>query len=188
MYQLFQKSVSALAIALSLSTVSAAVSGCSSSPQTAEGWHQQGIVQTQQSNLDKAIESFDKAVMLEAENTTMLVNRGLVRDELGDHQGAIEDYGRAIALEPTLVPAYYNRANSYHNLEKYEKSIADYSQAIDLEAGFAYAYVNRAINYEMLGDLEQATQDLNLALDTFKANEDRENIDRITAKLSELQS
>lgn len=183
MLQAFQKSAIAAVLALPMGTFSS----CVPAPQTAEDWHQKGIVQTQKGSLEAAVESFDKALMLEADNATMQVNRGLVRDELGDHEGAIADYTQAIAIEPTLTTAYYNRANAYHNSKQYEKSIADYTEAINQETDFAYAYVNRAINHEILGDIEQAITDLNRALDIFKANEDRENVERITAKLEEIQ-
>ena len=183
MHRTFQKSAATLAIALSIGTVSS----CSPAPKTAEDWQQQGIIQTQNGNLDEAIKSFDQAVLLEADSATTLVNRGLVRDELGDHEGAIADYSQAIALEPTLTAAYYNRANAYHNSGQYEKSIDSYTQAIAQEADFAYAYVNRAINHEMLGNIEPAIQDLSHALSLFEADEDTENAERITTKLDELQ-
>ncbi|EDX85561.1 tetratricopeptide repeat domain protein [Synechococcus sp. PCC 7335] len=72
MYRTFQKSACTLAIALSISTISS----CSATPETAEDWQQQGIIQTQRGNLDQALESFDQAVLLEADNATTLVNRG----------------------------------------------------------------------------------------------------------------
>ncbi|MGB3789453.1 MAG: tetratricopeptide repeat protein [Phormidesmis sp.] len=177
-----QKLASAFVITLSIGTFGA----CSPAPQTAEDWHRQGIVQTQEGDLDRAVESFERALMLENDNATMRVNRGLVRDELGDYEGATADYTKAIALEPTLTAAYYNRANSHHNLKQYKEAVDDYTTAIELETDFAYGYANRAINYELLGDIEPAIKDLNQALDIFRTNKDQENIERITAKLSEL--
>ncbi len=180
--QRLQNSVGAFVIALSIGAFGA----CSPAPQTAEDWHRQGIIQTQKGDLDRAVDSFDRALALEADNATMRVNRGLVRDELGDYEGAIADYSQAIALDPTITAAHYNRANSYHNLQQYREAVDDYTKAIELETGFAYAYVNRAINYELLGDIEPAIKDLNQALDIFRANNDQENVERINTKLAEF--
>ena len=169
-------------IIVSLGTVSA----CEPSNRTSEEWSRRGIVQTQRGQLSSALESYNQAIELEPDNTTVLVNRGLVKDELGDYDGAIADYSSAIKLDPTLTEAYYNRANTYHNQEQYALAIEDYSQAITRSPEFAYAYANRAINHELLGDVEQAIADLDQAIKLFEANGAEEDVQRVSKKRDEL--
>lgn len=97
-----------------------------------------GIVQTQRGQLSSALESYNRAVELNPDDATALVNRGLVKDELSDYDGAVADYSKAIELDFTLTEAYYNRANTYHNQKQYALAIEDYSLAIALKSVSEY--------------------------------------------------
>ena len=141
----------------------------------------------QKDDVARALEQFDKAVMLESGNPMMLVNRGTAHDELGQYEAAIADYTAAIERDETLSEAYYNRANAHHNIQQYEAAVADYSKAIEQEDDFAYAYVNRAINLEALGQINEAIADLERAVEIFEQNGDGIDVKRVSDKIERLE-
>ena len=68
----------------------------------AEYYFNQGIVNSHESNYDKAIEDYTQAIKLDPNPAYAYNNRGTVKLKLGDYQGAIKDYDKAIELDPTL--------------------------------------------------------------------------------------
>ena len=67
--------------------------------------------------MDKSIDDFDKAIILDSQNSIIYSNRGLVNRKLERYDKAIEDYSQEIKFGPaTNIKAYNNRAYCYAKL------------------------------------------------------------------------
>ena len=62
-----------------------------------------------QSDYDRAIEDYNRAIDLNPDHADAYSNRGLVCEIKGDYDRAIEDYNKAIELKPDLAEAYRGR-------------------------------------------------------------------------------
>ena len=67
--------------------------------------------------MDKSIEDFDKAILLDSQNSIIYSNRGLVNRKLERFENAIEDYSNEIKFGPqNNIKAFNNRAYCYAKL------------------------------------------------------------------------
>src|SRR3989304_1117908 len=57
----------------------------------------------------KALVAYDRALKLDPNSSSALVNRGTVLGQLGRNEEALADYDRAIELHPSFQAAHYNR-------------------------------------------------------------------------------
>lgn len=107
-----------------------------------------------ETDLDKKIELYTKAIELNPNYAEAYNNRGSAYDDKEDFDKAIEDYTKAIELDPNLAEAYYNRGNAYAHKGDFDKAIEDYTKAIELNPNHATAYYNRAFCYIKLAEKE----------------------------------
>lgn len=56
---------------------------------------------------DEAIESYNKAIALDATNPVYYSNRAAAHSSKGDNLAAVGDAEQAIAVDPTFVKAYH---------------------------------------------------------------------------------
>ena len=82
--------------------------------------------------LERAIQEFSRALVLDPENANAYYNRANAYADLGEHGAAVEDYSAAIWLEPDHDFAIYNRANSYVATGDWDHALADYKKAYAL--------------------------------------------------------
>lgn len=122
----------------------------------ASGLHAQG-------ELVQALKIYD-GLIDEAEEASLLNNRGAARASHGDVTGAVIDYTRALALDTRLAQAYSNRGNAFTKLGKYEQAITDYDRALELAGDVAPIYCNRGLTRKMVGDLNGSLEDFDTAL------------------------
>lgn len=128
--------------------------------QTAEDWLMKGHNET---DPEKQIECFTKAVRLNPELAEAYTGRGMANNDLGRYDKAIADYTRAIELNPDNAQTYNNRGYSYERLGKYDKAIADFTKAIRIEPHYSSAYNNRGVAYYSLGRIDEALADFDKA-------------------------
>lgn len=82
--------------------------------------------------LEKAIEDYSRAIVLNPDQAEIFYNRANSYADLGDHERAIEDYSQAIRLKPNYDAAYYNRANSHLRRGQLLRAVEDYKKALSL--------------------------------------------------------
>lgn len=130
-----------------------------------------GVIHNARQRYDKAIEKFDAALRVQANNGLAFGNRGIARRNKGQTREAIADFTRALALLGADVSFLKQRAIAYRVLEQYDLALDDYNQAIALSpsnsAGaesLAELLYQRSRVYMRLGEHESRLADLADAL------------------------
>lgn len=114
-------------------------------------YFRQGNQFNQRGNYAKAIESYNKSIISDPNNSETYFSRGNAKAVSGDHEKAIKDYDEAISIAlrnqpypnsdpstlvltsyPLLLMVYFNRDNSKSELTNYEGALKDYTEAIQM--------------------------------------------------------
>ena len=114
---------------------------------------------------DRAISVFTKALALDPQSRKAYYNRGLAYARKGEETLAIGDYTRALQLDPNFAKAFNNRGTSYWKQGQANLALSDYSRALALNPVYADAYFNRGSIYLKLGKWDRAVLDLTKALE-----------------------
>ena len=120
--------------------------------------------------IDKAIESYSRAIKLNPNYANAYNNRGVAHDKQGEVDRAIEDFNIAIELNPNYAGAYTNRGGAYGKKEEHDRAIEDCNKAIQLNSDDLGAYYNRGTAYGKKGDVDRAITDFTKAIE-FKPDE-----------------
>lgn len=134
------------------------------SPYDATTYVKQGNCYAEIQELNRAIETFSKAILLTPNYIFAYYNRGIAYLSNGEVDLAIEDYTKVIQLNPDDADSYYNRGIIYSHKGEYDRAIKDYDAAIELNPDYAAAYYNRGLAYNKKGDLDRTLNDLNHAI------------------------
>jgi serine/threonine-protein phosphatase 5 len=81
---------------------------------------------------DAAVESYSRAVALDATNPAYLNNRAFASLRLASFGATISDATAAIALDPQMVKAYYRRASAFLALGKLDEAQRDFKRCCRL--------------------------------------------------------
>ena len=125
---------------------------------------QQGNFLLMLKQVDRAIETYSRAIDLNPRAAHAYYNRGNVYHNKGEFGRAIVDYNKAIELKPDYAGAYYNRGVAYGEKGDTDRAIADYNKAIQLDTNCAMAYYNRGNVYIDKGDVGCAIVDYTKAI------------------------
>ena len=85
-----------------------------------------------------ALESYDKAILLNPHHAEAHNNRGSALHALLQHEAALESYDRAIQLKPDYADAHCNRANVLLTLKQYQAALESFDKAILLRPDYEY--------------------------------------------------
>jgi tetratricopeptide (TPR) repeat protein len=113
---------------------------------------------------DRAIEDFDKVLVLEPDNVEALVSRGDAFSQLGDTGRAIADLTRAVALapdNPIVLLARGQAEGRRHNLAGARR---DYDAVLKVDPRNAEALTNLAAVDLLQGKLQDAVRHLDRAI------------------------
>jgi len=128
------------------------------------------LLASRKRSYDRAIEDFDKVLILEPDNVDALIARGNAYSQIGDNGRAIADLGRAVALAPGNPQAYLVRGLAYARRGDPARALRDYDKALQIEPRFAAALANRAAIYAEQGKYDLAIRDLDQAILIDKQN------------------
>ena len=118
----------------------------------------------EKSDLEIAIDAYDKALRLNPDLVEAYNNRGSAKFTLGQHKAAIADFNEAIARNPDYAQIYNNRGLAKGALGQYDAAIADYDAAIARNPDNAEHYTNRGAARAALSQYEAAFADYDKAL------------------------
>lgn len=109
--------------------------------------------------IEKAIEFYDKALVVDPQWVRAFYGRLEMRMELRDYQKALSDCNAIIRLRPNSNDGYLHRAAVYFQLKKYDQAIADFEKGRAFGTPFAAAYLARAKQREAAGQKKLAAED-----------------------------
>ena len=117
-------------------------------------------------NLHKAIDFYNKALAIDANNYRALCNRGIAYRYLGKSEDASKDLNRAIDLHPELYYAYYHKSLLLRDDGLYEQALENalstYTGDPDIDL---FTLRNIGDLYDELGAYDSAYQYFSMALD-----------------------
>lgn len=119
---------------------------------------------TNESNIERKIELFTKAIETFPQHTGAFLNRGIAYYVKKDLDRAIADYTKAIEINPLFARAYLQRRLAYRDKENYDNAIADYNQVISIEPNNSIAYSNLGQTYNYKRNYDFAIVSFNKAI------------------------
>ena len=137
-----------------------------------QGFRNEGNSKMEAAQYEMALVEYEKALIIDPENTASLINLGAAYQNLGDHDAAIEAYEQAQALDPGneqtrgyLLDAYiYKAANlASPGVEDYDGAI-DYYERVE---GVAPDYPDLMFN---LGNMHYLSEHWRKAIDYFEVH------------------
>lgn len=135
------------------------------SPDKARGYNNLGMAFFGKGQYEKALEMYERAIVLNSSYWEYYINRGYTYEEMGQRDKAMEDFDKSIALNPRSYKAYANKGMIYGKTGLFNKAIEQFSKAIDINPDSALSYGNRGLAYSFIGDYDKALQDLNKAIE-----------------------
>ncbi|MEA5553067.1 tetratricopeptide repeat protein [Anabaena cylindrica UHCC 0172] len=109
-----------------------------------------------------AIENYSQAILLNSEDSTSYLSRGVARSLIKDYQNAIEDFNQAIRLSPQYAQAYAERGIARAAIGENQTALEDCHRAIQLDPRYVRAYFGRGAAHFYSGNYQGALEDFSL--------------------------
>ena len=122
-----------------------------------------GVAYHTESNIERAIDDFTRAIELAPDETILYGLRGNTRMRARDYAGAAKDYSDAIARRPEEGVMHALRGNAHRLAGDYEAALRDFDAAIARQPNMLEAYLNRGSTYRALDRYDQALSDFERA-------------------------
>lgn len=119
---------------------------------------------------DRAIQDFDKVLVIEPDNVEALVSRGDAFAQLGDLGRAMADLNRAVALAPDKPTVLLARGQVEGRRGNLAGAARDYEAALKLDPRYAAAMINLAAVRSMQGRSDAAVELLDQAIAIDRRN------------------
>jgi type IV pilus assembly protein PilF len=132
-------------------------------PDYPEAENALGRYYAEQAQLDKAQQSFEKAVAspFYATPELALYNLGMIYEKKGDSDTALKHYQEAVRLQPNYGLAYYRMGLLLEQLRRADEARDAYGKAIDLAPDLVEAQYRYGVMSYTAGELENAFYSLN---------------------------
>lgn len=128
------------------------------------------LLATRKRAYDRAIEDFDKVLVLQPDNVDALIARGNAYSQLGDNGRALADLDRAIALAPDNAQAYVVRGLANNRRGQKQLAMQDYDAALQRAPRYPQALANRAALYAEERKYDLALRDLDASISSDPDN------------------
>lgn len=117
---------------------------------------EQAAILLKQKKCIEALEIYDNALEIKANNHILHNNRGAALKELGRLEEALGSFDLAIKCKPAFLEAQFNRANTLKKLNRLEEAIGGYDAVIRIKPDHATSLNNKANTLKSLGRMEEA--------------------------------
>jgi len=109
-----------------------------------------GILTQQTGAYEASLSYFEHFIAIEANDSTVHVNRGQTLQKLGRYHEALTSYERALQLDNEHGATYFHQGVAYHFLKNYEQALKSYNQAITLGFENAALYNNCGLIFKAI--------------------------------------
>jgi Flp pilus assembly protein TadD len=113
----------------------------------------------------KALDAFEHAIALAAEDDISHYNRGRALRDLGRHAESLQSFERALALSPRDAEFHLGRGSALIALEQSKAALEAFTQALALQPNYAEAHLNSGIALCAMGNWLAAINHFDKALD-----------------------
>jgi tetratricopeptide (TPR) repeat protein len=131
---------------------------------TAGDWFQYGYCLLELCEFTAAVESYDKSIELDPDDSRSWTNRGNALGNLGNYPQALESYDKALEIDPSDYKAWYNRGYVLDTVGQPAEAIESYDKALAIKPDFTPAWYNRGYALFDLGLYNQAIESYDKAI------------------------
>jgi len=107
-------------------------------------------------NLEKAVECFDKAIEIYANNDYAWGDKGLIFDKQGKIEEALNSFSTALKINPKNAITWHNKGLTEIKSNRLKEAIICFDNAIDNKADYAKAWYNKGRALSLLGQLDNS--------------------------------
>jgi tetratricopeptide (TPR) repeat protein len=104
----------------------------------------------------KALDAFDRAILLDEAYDVPWRMKGNTLDEMGYHEQALECYRHALELFPESDETWFSLGNSFFALSRYTEELMCYDRALLYSPTMQKALINRGSTLHRLGRFKEA--------------------------------
>lgn len=97
----------------------------------------EGAAHLRLNRYDRALDAFDRALLLNPKNADALNGKGVVETKQRNYQAAVDLFDKALEYDPDNAGFYVNKAIAYHLLGRQADANAAYQKAISLDADYS---------------------------------------------------
>ena len=105
---------------------------------------------------NESITYFDKALVIDPNNTIALTQKANAFGGLGKYLEAITYYDKLLFIDPKNAEALDDKGVSFYHLGNYTKAIGFYDQALAIDPNHAFALYDKVNALEALGNFTQS--------------------------------
>ncbi|MCG3167628.1 MAG: hypothetical protein POELPBGB_03422 [Bacteroidia bacterium] len=134
-------------------------------PNNFDIWLHLGIANQNLDNDAKAIEYFNSAIKIKADNVQAYIERSKSYLKTEKYNEALTDANKAVSMDSKNSDAYLCRGVIYRYMEEYEFAIRDYTSAITYNPNNSVAFYNRGIAHSKIDEHQKAIQDYSKAIE-----------------------
>ena len=131
-----------------------------------QAYFHRAIMLREEGNIEKALEYYTKAIMLNDASYSAHCNRGNIFAEKGQDSLALVDYNKALEVDSSDAKVFTNRAGIYVKLKQYPLAEKDFEKAFALNPTLDVLFRNRALYYKYINENEKAIADIQTYLKT----------------------
>lgn len=114
---------------------------------------------------DKAIESYNMAIILSPSFSEAYFNRGLCYYNLKNFDRSNSDYSKAAELDPKNPVIYNNRGDAFYRKQDFVNAVKDYDRAVAINPRYLKAYYNRGLAFACQQEYDKAVEDFNMVVE-----------------------
>jgi len=115
-----------------------------------------GVKAFNDGNVEKAIEEFDTAIVIDSHKPEAYANLGASYVRKEDYEKAKEAYTKLVEINPKDTKALSMLGQLYSTTKEYEKAKEAYEKILAIDAGNIEALANLALTYDFMGQGEKA--------------------------------
>jgi Tfp pilus assembly protein PilF len=121
-------------------------------------YYNRGKAHDLKGELTKALEDYDRVIVLSPGNVDAYINRGTAHARAGSLKRALWDFDKAVSLDQKDAHAYLNRGLARLALGRIDPAIEDLKTAAGLRPGLTSAYIALEKAYTIAGNTDKATE------------------------------
>jgi tetratricopeptide (TPR) repeat protein len=132
---------------------------------SAKAWYNKGLALDSLDRYEQAIECFDKAIQIDANNLVLFKNKGTALHYLGRYGESVACFDKAIQIDAHDGDAWSGKGLSFDYLGRYEEAIECFDKAIESNPKNDDAWYNKGVAADFLRKYEEAIVCYDKAID-----------------------